>query len=92
MAANRRLLILPGDGIGVEVVREVRRVIEWLDTRRNVAFDISEGLIGGAAYEATGTPFPDETLEAALASDAVLFGAVGATLPRRRHVPVDDRS
>ncbi|SVD39028.1 uncharacterized protein METZ01_LOCUS391882, partial [marine metagenome] len=77
MTANRKLLILPGDGIGPEVMAEVRRIIEWLDKRSSVGFDVSEGLIGGAAYDATGTPFPGETLEAALESDAVLFGAVG---------------
>ena len=77
MAANRKLLILPGDGIGPEVMSQTRRIIEWLDKHRRVGFDISEGLIGGAAYDATGTPFPDETLQAALESDAVLFGAVG---------------
>ncbi len=77
MAANRKLLILSGDGIGPEVVREVRRIIDWLDKRRGVGFDVGEGLIGGAAYDATGTPFPDETLAAALECDAVLFGAVG---------------
>ena len=77
MAANRKLLILPGDGIGPEVMRQTRRVIEWLDEHRGLSFDVGEGLVGGAAYDATGTPFPKETLEAALASDAVLFGAVG---------------
>ena len=77
MAANRKLLILPGDGIGPEVMTEVRRIIDWMDARRGVGFDVTEGLVGGVAYEATGSPFPDETLEAALASDAVLFGAVG---------------
>ena len=77
MAANRKLLLLPGDGIGPEVMAQARRIIEWLDEHGSVNFDVSEGLIGGAAYEATGTPFPDETLEAALGADAVLFGAVG---------------
>ncbi len=77
MAANRKILILPGDGIGPEVMAEVRRVIDWMDARRGVGFDVTEALVGGAAYQATGSPFPDETLAAALASDAVLFGAVG---------------
>ena len=77
MAANRKLLILPGDGIGPEVMDQARRIIDWLDRRGAVGFDITEGLIGGAAYDATGSPFPDETLAAALESDAVLFGAVG---------------
>ena len=77
MAANRNLLFLAGDGIGPEVMAEVRRIIDWMDARRGVGFDVTEALVGGAAYEATGTPFPDATLAAALASDAVLFGAVG---------------
>ena len=77
MAANRKLLVLPGDGIGVEVMGEARRIVDWLGKHRDVDFDVSEGLIGGAAYEATGTPYPDETREAAFASDAILFGAVG---------------
>lgn len=77
MVANRKLLILPGDGIGPEVMGQARRIIDWLDQRGAVGFDVTEGLIGGAAYDATGSPFPDETLAAALESDAVLFGAVG---------------
>ena len=77
MAANRSLLILPGDGIGPEVMRQARRVIEWLDRRRAVRFGVTEGLIGGAAYDAHGTPLTDETLPDALAADAVLLGAVG---------------
>jgi len=77
MAANRSLLILPGDGIGPEVTRQARRVIEWLDRRRAVRFGVKEGLIGGAAYDAHGTPLTDETLADALAADAVLLGAVG---------------
>ncbi|HJS85996.1 MAG TPA: 3-isopropylmalate dehydrogenase [Acetobacteraceae bacterium] len=77
MPANKRLLILPGDGIGPEVMREVRRVIDWMDRRRAVSFDISEDLVGGAAIDARGAPITDATLEAAKAADAVLFGAVG---------------
>jgi len=77
MAANRRLLILPGDGIGPEVMRQVYRVIEWFDRRRIATFDVSEDLVGGAAYDAHGTPLAEKTMQAALAADAVLFGAVG---------------
>jgi 3-isopropylmalate dehydrogenase len=77
MAANKKLLILPGDGIGPEVMREVRRVIDWLDRRRRVSFDLSEDLVGGASIDARGTPISDTTLERARAADAVLFGAVG---------------
>jgi 3-isopropylmalate dehydrogenase len=47
MAANKKLLILPGDGIGPEVMREVRRVIDWMDRRRMVTFDVSDDHVGG---------------------------------------------
>lgn len=77
MSKNRNLLMLPGDGIGPEAMREVRRVIDWLDRRRSISFEIDEGLVGGASYEAHGTPLTDETLEKAMQTDAVLFGAVG---------------
>ncbi len=77
MASNKRLLVLPGDGIGPEVMGEVRRVIDWFDRRRAVGFDIIEDLVGGVSYEAHGTPVTDEVVEQAMQSDAVLFGAVG---------------
>jgi 3-isopropylmalate dehydrogenase len=77
MPANKKLLVLPGDGIGPEVVAQVRRIVEWMDRRRAVTFDVSEGLIGGAAYDAHGTPLTEDVLAAALDADAVLFGAVG---------------
>jgi 3-isopropylmalate dehydrogenase len=77
MAANKRLLLLPGDGIGPEVMHEVRRVIDWMDRRRGLRFELSEALVGGAAIDAIGTPIAPETIEAARTADAVLFGAVG---------------
>ncbi len=77
MASNKRLLVLPGDGIGPEVMAQVRRVIDWMDRRRSVGFDLSEDLVGGAAIEAHGTPITDATVVRAMDADAVLFGAVG---------------
>src|SRR5690242_4394066 len=77
MAGNKKLLVLPGDGIGPEVMREVRRVIDWMARRRAVSFDIEEDLVGGAAIDARGKPITEETVEKAKAADAVLFGAVG---------------
>jgi 3-isopropylmalate dehydrogenase len=77
MPANKKLLVLPGDGIGPEVMREVRRVIDWMDRRRRVTFDLSEDLVGGASIDARDTPIADSTLEKAKAADAVLFGSVG---------------
>ncbi|WP_435166055.1 3-isopropylmalate dehydrogenase [Falsirhodobacter sp. 1013] len=75
--ANPSLLILPGDGIGPEVMAEVRKIIGWLGTQ-GVFFDVEEGLIGGASYDVHGVPLSDGTLERAQAVDAVLLGAVGA--------------
>jgi 3-isopropylmalate dehydrogenase len=72
-----KLLLLPGDGIGPEVMREVERVLGWLGERRGLAFATETDLVGGAALEAHGVPLTDETLAKALAADAVLFGAVG---------------
>jgi 3-isopropylmalate dehydrogenase len=89
MPANKKLLILPGDGIGPEVVRETRRIVDWMERRRTVTFEIEEGLVGGAALDATGSPCPDETVEAAMAADAVLFGSVGG--PKWDSLPFDKR-
>ena len=77
MGSNRKMLVLPGDGIGPEVVRETLRIVDWLAKRRSVSFDIQEGLVGGAAYDAHGTALTDETMTDATHADAVLFGAVG---------------
>ncbi|APH57516.1 3-isopropylmalate dehydrogenase [Granulibacter bethesdensis] len=77
MTTARKLLLLPGDGVGPEVMQQVRRIIDWLEAKRGIRFDLSEGLVGGAAIDAQGTPLADETLAAAKAADAVLFGSVG---------------
>ncbi len=68
-----KIAILPGDGIGSEIVTEAVRVLEVLDLR----FETESALVGGAAYEAHGHPLPDSTLKLAQDADAVLFGAVG---------------
>ena len=75
--ANPSLLILAGDGIGPEVMDEVKKIIAWMGERRGVQFDLSEGLVGGAAYDVHGVPLSDATMEQAQAVDAVLLGAVG---------------
>jgi|TARA_B100000315_G_scaffold128598_1_gene118268 3-isopropylmalate dehydrogenase len=87
--ANKKLLFLPGDGIGPEVMTQVRRVIDWMDAKRQVSFDITEGLIGGAAIDATGASLPDETLEYAKSVDAVLMGAVGG--PKWESLPFEQQ-
>jgi 3-isopropylmalate dehydrogenase len=77
MPANKKLLLLPGDGIGPEVMQEVTPILEWLDARRIASFDVSEGLVGGASIDATGLPITPDVVDRAKNSDAVLFGAVG---------------
>ncbi|MEM8869725.1 MAG: 3-isopropylmalate dehydrogenase [Pseudomonadota bacterium] len=74
---NPSLLILPGDGIGPEVMAEVRKVIGWMGSARGIVFDVAEDLVGGAAYDAHGTPLSDATMAHAQEVDAVLLGAVG---------------
>ncbi|HEX3864407.1 MAG TPA: 3-isopropylmalate dehydrogenase [Stellaceae bacterium] len=84
-ASNRKVLVLPGDGIGPEIMGQVMRVVEFFDKRRIASFDIKQGLVGGSAYDASGTPLTDATMADAMSSDAVLFGSVGGpkweTLP-----------
>ncbi len=87
MTSNRKLLVLPGDGIGPEVVGQVLRVVDWLARKRSVTFDLQKGLVGGAAYDAHGTPLTDETLADAVDCDAVLFGSVGG--PKYDDLPFD---
>jgi len=72
-----KIAVFPGDGIGPEVVRQALRVFEPIAASSGVRFDIREGLVGGAAYDVHGKPLPEESLEMALNSDAVLLGAVG---------------
>ncbi len=83
------VLLLPGDGIGPEVMLEVRRVMDWFDRNRGLGFELEEDLVGGAAYDKHGTPLTDETLNKALTADAVLFGAVGG--PKYDELPFDQK-
>ena len=77
MSANKKLLVLAGDGIGPEVMAQVVNVIEWMAKKRTISFDVSEGLIGGACYDAHGCALTDETVADAMEVDAVMLGAVG---------------
>jgi len=77
MSEVRKILILAGDGIGPEVMREARRLLDWLERRRGIRFEIEEDLVGGASIDARGTPLSEATVALAKEADAVLFGAVG---------------
>ncbi len=82
-----KIAVLPGDGVGPEVVAEATKVLAALG-REGLKLDLERALVGGAAYDATGDPIPEATLQAASKADAVLFGAVGGprydTLPREK--------
>jgi 3-isopropylmalate dehydrogenase len=85
--SNRKVLVLAGDGIGPEIMREVLRVVELFDRKRMASFEVSEGRVGGAAYDADGTPLTNATLAQAMAADAVLFGSVGG--PKWESLPFE---
>jgi 3-isopropylmalate dehydrogenase len=74
---TNKILILPGDGIGPEVVAEAVKVLHWLGREFGLGFETQEALVGGAAFDDQETPLPEETLTLARAADAILLGAVG---------------
>ncbi|MFN3919148.1 MAG: 3-isopropylmalate dehydrogenase [Methylohalobius sp.] len=75
--ATKKIAVLPGDGIGPEIVGEAMKVLDCLRQEFGVAVETEQALVGGAAYDAVGHPLPKQTLELAKAADAVLLGAVG---------------
>jgi len=88
MAAHK-LLLLPGDGIGTEVMAEVQRLIDWLNKQGLAKFETETGLVGGAAYDADKVAITDATVAKAKAADAIILGAVGG--PKWASVPYDAR-
>lgn len=72
-----KILILPGDGIGIEIVAQAVKVIDSLNRNHSMGMTLVNGLLGGAAYDETGSPFPDETIRIAKECDSILLGAVG---------------
>lgn len=79
------IAVLPGDGIGVEIVPPAVEVLKKIGTKYGIEFTFKEALIGGAALDATGVPLPDDTLKLCQNSDAVLLGAIGG--PKWDHIP-----
>ena len=74
---NIKICVMPGDGIGPEIIAQARKVLDAVGTKFGHEFTITEALIGGAAIDATGGPLPEDTVKACQAADAVLLGAVG---------------
>ena len=86
---TQKLLLLPGDGIGPEVMVEVKKLIAWMNAHRLGSFETEEGLVGGAAYDAEKVALTDATMAMARQADAVIFGAVGG--PKWDSVPFEVR-
>ncbi len=86
---SKKILVLPGDGIGQEVTNAAMQILKFIIKKFNLDFSINTLDVGGTAYEKTGSPIPHEVLQAAKEADAVLFGAVGA--PQWDTLSWDDR-
>ena len=86
---THNLLLLPGDGIGPEVMAEVKKLIAWMNHRGMGSFATEEALVGGSCYDAHGVAITEDTMAKAQAADAVIFGAVGG--PKWDRVPYDVR-
>jgi len=77
MSDARKIVILPGDGIGPEIIAEAEKVLQFVNEKNSLGLTTETCLFGGAAYDAHGSPLPAETLEACRAADAILLGAIG---------------
>src|SRR5437764_13278788 len=87
--ATHKLLLLPGDGIGPEVMAEVKRLIDWLNANGIAHFETEQGLVGGSAYDAHKVSITEDTMAKAKAADAIIFGSVGG--PKWDSVPYEAR-
>ena len=74
---KRKILLLPGDGIGPEVIAEVKKIINWFNDKKSLDFEIDQELVGGCSYDKHGTPITDEVFYKALESEVIMLGAVG---------------
>ena len=81
-----KIAVLPGDGIGVEIVPQAVKALQAISEKYGHTFDFTEALVGGAAYDAQGHPLPEATLALCEGSDAVLLGAIGG--PKWDNLPV----
>ncbi len=89
MTTTYKLAVMPGDGIGPEIINQAKKVLNSIEKKYDVKFDCTEVLMGGVAIDATGEPLPKETIDTCLKSDAVLLGAVGG--PKWDNLPGDKR-
>ena len=87
--SNRKIMVMPGDGIGAEVMAATMKVADWLAKHRSLSFDTMDGLCGGASIDKHGIPLTDETMADVAACDAVLFGAAGH--PKYDNLPFEQK-
>ncbi len=86
---SQKLFLLPGDGIGTEIMAEVEKLVAWTNSQGLTDFATDRGLVGGCAYDVCGEAISEEDMQKALAADAVIFGAVGG--PKWDKVPYEQR-
>src|SRR5262245_45932813 len=89
MPTNKKLLILAGDGIGPEVMAQVKRVLEWFAKNQALSFDTEDELVGGCSIDKHGVPLTDAAMDKAMTADAVLLGAVGG--PKWDNLPFEKK-
>ena len=89
MSGAHKIAILPGDGIGPEVMAEAIKILDRIAEKHDLTFESEEKLVGGAAIDATGSPLPEDTIAACEAADAILFGSVGG--PKWETLPPDQQ-
>lgn len=87
MSKDYKIAVLPGDGIGPEVMNEARKVLDRVSEKEGLSFALDEKLVGGAAIDETGGPLPDDTISACESANAILFGSVGG--PKWENLPPD---
>ena len=85
MGNSKKIVVLPGDGIGPEVISEAVKILKLVGEKKNIFFELTECRIGGNAIDETGSPLPDETVAACRQADAVLLGAIGG--PKWENLP-----
>ncbi len=89
MSEVYQIAVLPGDGIGPEVMQEARKVLDCLSEKEGLSFEFTEKLVGGAAIDDSGHPLPQDTVSACEAADSILFGSVGG--PKWENLPPDQQ-
>jgi len=87
--SQRKLFLLPGDGIGPEITAELEKIIAFMNEKAGAGFEVEKGLVGGSAYDAHGVAISDDDMARAMAADAVILAAVGG--PKWDNVPYDVR-